>query len=179
MYQIEGEITGVAPFLFNRYVDNPSGRKTDDAKIEEAHQKVYADAEGLYWPAWNLKRTISAGAKRGGIKEGRASFAGTVDSTLFVEADPRFSTSDYDMHEVMGRIPPRTGGYVLLRRPILAAGWRLSFVLKVVDDRTSAEKLRQSLVEAGHLVGMGSWRPEYGRFRVTKWTRVEVSQNAA
>lgn len=175
MYRIAAEIEGITAFLFNRYADDPESgvtgrKKTTEQKVDEAHLKVYRDEDGLYWPGWNVKRMLADGCKAAGLKNGRAALWPMVVASVFAQGTPRFDRSDYTIHTVMGRVPPRTGGYVPIRRPALDAGWRLSFDLLVTLDTLHPDALRESLTVAGELVGMGSWRPEFGRFLVRDWS---------
>lgn len=175
MYRIDVGIEGVAPVLFSRWVTDleatTTGQKmTPEQRTAEAEQKVYADAAGLFFPAWNLKRAIVDGCKAANLKDGRKSLAPAVMAAVFPERDPRFGVASFDfMHESTGRRPAKTGGAVLIRRPALDTGWRLSFALNVVVPTIHPDAIRASLEHAGLLVGIGSWRPEYGRFVVRDW----------
>lgn len=175
MYRITASIEGVAPLLFNRRVTDPDapagGKLTDEQKQTEAESKVYRDDAGLYWPAWNLKRALLDGCKAAGIKNGRASMASLMQAAIFPEQEPRFGKDTFDeMHETLGRVPPRTGAQVTVRRPMLSKGWHLDFGIVVVLDHVRPEPIRTALETAGLLVGIGSWRPDYGRFLVRDWT---------
>ena len=174
MYRIEASIVGEAPILFNRRVtdpDEPAGHKKSlDEKAAEAAERVYRDEHGLYWPAWNLKRAILDGCRAAGIKNGKASMVPTLQAAIFPEREPRFGVNTFDaIHETLGRVPPRTGSQVTVRRPMLDRGWVLTFGIQVVLDPVRHETIRTSLETAGLLVGIGSWRPDYGRFTVRDW----------
>lgn len=178
MYRITGKIKGIAPILFNRMLEGdlePSnvgskGRITVEARIEEARQKVYRNEQGLFLPGWNFKQCLLEGCKRSGLKVGRSSLARYLAAAIFPDHELYFGKGEPDfMHEHWGRRPPRTGGACIIRRPALKEGWELSFGLNVVDDRRTPAEIRRSLDEAGLLVGLGSWRPEYGRFLVIEW----------
>lgn len=180
MYEIKARIKGVAPILFNHWTDASRGQLgsgatggtfTDDQRMKEAMEKVYyREGVGLYLPGWNLKKCIVEGAGKANLKEGKKAMGPFLTATVFVDGDPAFGREQPDeIHETTGRRPPRTGGACLIKRPMLRAGWELPFTLTVVDDRRSADHIRKALEEAGLLVGLGDWRPEYGRFIVTDW----------
>lgn len=180
MYQITGRIQGVAPFLYNRMANDEGlrgagaggGKLTEEQRIAEAMLKVHRNEHGLIIPAWNFKKCLVLGCAKANLKEGRYGLAGLVEATVFVEGDLCFGKDDPDfLHEVVGRIPPRTGAAAIIRRPALDTGWELPFTLNVMDDRRSSDYIRRGLEEAGLLVGLGSWRPEYGRFIVTEWEK--------
>jgi hypothetical protein len=49
-------------------------------------------------------------------------------------------------------------------RLLIAPGWQLDFTLDVIDNRIQPSKLQDILEEAGRAVGIGDFRPRYGRF---------------
>jgi hypothetical protein len=55
-------------------------------------------------------------------------------------------------------------------RPALRAGWRITFELMVlVPEYVDTVLLRRLLTDAGRLVGIGDFRPTYGRFDVVSF----------
>lgn len=184
MYFLNFTIEGVADFLFNRMTEEDlsgfrggksSGDLTDEQRQKLAEKKVYADDAGLYLPAWTVKRAILEGAHSVGLKLNRKPLRQRLAAVMFVTTLPRFSRDgqsiqerDY-LHETGGRIPPRKGVYALIRRPALRAGWTLRATLTILDDGVPADAVRQSLEASGLYVGIGAWRPEFGRFIVREW----------
>lgn len=177
MYKISVELEGLAPFLFNRMSDTSgltgagkSGGVVSEAeRIKEAKEKVYKDKQGiLVWPAWNLKRMLVDGCAIAKLKEGKTALGRLVMGTVF-PTDGSFGVKAFGLHECVGKIPPRTGRAAIIRRPILDTGWKLKFSLNVIDERRDEKMLKRGLEEAGLLVGLGSWRPEYGRFLIREW----------
>ncbi len=59
---------------------------------------------------------------------------------------------------------------MLIKRPALDQGWMLTFKLNIVVPTLHPDAIRASVDTAGLMVGIGSWRPEYGRFVVRDWT---------
>jgi hypothetical protein len=52
-------------------------------------------------------------------------------------------------------------------RPAMRAGWRAAFELMVnLPEYVSPEALNETVQSAGRLVGIGDFRPTYGRFQV-------------
>jgi hypothetical protein len=175
MYRITGVIEGVAPLLFNRpdpetlEAPNP-GKRSAAQRLKEAEARIYKNGHGVFLPKHNFKKCLLDGSGKAGMKVGMKSLAQFLDASVFVEDDLLFGQDSYDfMHAVPGRVPPRTGAMVMIRRPAMQTGWQLPFALQVVDDRRVPEQIRMALDEAGMLAGLGSWRPEYGRFIVTEW----------
>lgn len=182
-YRIDVVIEGVAPILFNRWTEDAAdklrsgatgGKVTEASREAEALTKVYRSGDVLVVPGWNLKKCILQGCQRAGLKEGRASMMPFLAATVFVDGDPSFGVTDPDyVDERAGRRPAKTGGACLIKRPALRSGWRLPFVLHVLDDRRDAPSIRRAIEEAGLMVGLGDFRPEFGRFIVQEFTVVK------
>lgn len=52
-------------------------------------------------------------------------------------------------------------------RLLIAPGWQLAFSIEVQDEQCRPEVVQEILTEAGRAVGIGDFRPRYGRFQVT------------
>jgi hypothetical protein len=187
MYEVKATIEGIAPILFNRFTEEAmksldhretGGVRTMEGKEQEALNRVYRNGNGLYCPAANLKKSLLNGITKGNIKEGRGSARPYVEATVFIKPQEiEFGKQEPDfVHECTGRIPPKSGARVILRRPGLREGWVLSFMMVVTDDRRSSDQLRRGLEEAGLLIGLCDGRPEFGRFIVKDW---EVIKNGS
>lgn len=191
MYELNVTIEGIADFLFNRMTEDElkgfragasAGDKSDEARGRLAEQKVYADDQGLILPPWTVKRLVLDGAQRAGLKLNRKPLGQRLSAVVFVQGSPRFvdpkgkpaKARDY-MHEVPGRVPPRKGVMTIVRRPALKAGWRLKATLAVLDDGVPPDSVRAALESAGLYVGVGAWRPEFGRFLVIEWKAGKAS----
>jgi hypothetical protein len=180
MYQIKGKIQGTSDMLFNKMTaadeDNlrngtSGGRFTDEERTAQAMEKYHTDDDGkAIINNWMFKQVLSNGSKIGNIKEKNKSMASLIIATVFVDGKIYLNPSTFDHIDVQwGRRPPRTGPACLIKRPLFKTGWTAEFMLNVLDDRRDANNIRRSLEEAGLLVGIGSHRPEYGRFIVTDW----------
>jgi len=179
-------------------------KKTKKDKVVEATTKVYRDAEGfLCVPSDNVKKCILEGCAMGGYKIGRRSAMPFMRATLFLEGQTvSFGKKDPDghhttevfrhdgktfyhikepdgIHECTGRIPPRTGARVVIRRPYLDTGWTLTLPLIAMDDRINDEMIQGSIQEGGLLVGLCDHRPEYGRFKINKFEIKEAKVKKA
>jgi len=177
MYQVKVEIEGIAPILFNRFTEENQadvesgrsvGRQTADVKREKALSKVYRNGDGLFCPAANIKKAMVLACGISQLKHGRKSLGPILNAVLFLEPmEVPFGVEKPDfMHEQVGRIPPRTGARVVLYRPALNAGWKLSFALNIFTDTVGIDQVRRSLSDAGIYQGLCDGRPEYGRFKV-------------
>lgn len=180
MYKIKGTLQGTSDLLFNKMTDDDidkiinrttGGNITDETYKKAAEGRIHIDENGnCIIGKWMFKVTLAGGARAGKVKEGRGNIAPTLIATVFVDGDIAITPQKFDyIHAVPGKRPPKTGGACMIYRPAFRTGWTADFVLNVVDDRVSPDKIRLSLEEAGIRVGIGSWRPEFGRFIVTNW----------
>lgn len=170
MYKINVTLEGTAPFLFNKYLPSDSKKRPESEYMEIAKGRAYSDDHGIFVPQWTLKRVLQDGIKGAGIKEAKKSIAPAVVATTFLEAPGRFQKPDVDfVHTCMGRVPPRTGAMVAIYRPAMDVGWLLSFTYIVLDASRDPGQLHDAMIHAGPFVGIGSWRPEYGRFIIRNW----------
>src|SRR3972149_1357860 len=94
MYKIKYALKGIAPILFHRFTEKAAsdvdsgatgGKLTAEAKLAEAMDAVYRNGEGLYLPANNLEPCLVLGARKAGLKRGRASLAPFLEATVFCE----------------------------------------------------------------------------------------------
>lgn len=178
MYRIKGQIEGIADILFNAPppIEDTKGKGKAPSKMsadelrEAALLRLHKNGHGIFLPDTALLESIYAGSNRAGLKDGKRAMSGTLEAIMFVEGDLLFNRDAPDyIHEVWGRVPPRTGAMVVIRRPALNVGWELPFTFLVADDRIGDGQIKEAMETAGYLVGVGGWRPKYGRFKVTDW----------
>lgn len=184
MYKVNIGIEGIAPILFKRLtletqkdIDSgkTGGKKSLAQKETEAAQLVYRNAKGLYIPSANIERAMLEGSTKASLKYGRKSLAPFLQALVFCdESEISLGIKEPDfVDERTGRIPPRTGGRVVIRRPGLKAGWKATFTISVMDDRIPLEHIKTAFQEAGILVGLCDFRPKFGRYIVTKFEPVK------
>lgn len=173
MYEIKVAIKGIAPLLINRFLaDQKSGKKSVEELRAEAIKKLHFDEDGnCCVTAEMIKSSLVYGSNMAGIKEGRKSIGQFLKATVFVEPKNILlgKTKPDFIDERAGRIPPRTGSVVMLYRGGFNQGWEVNFKFLVTDDKRTVENIKNSLIAAGTLTGIGSGRPDNGRFIITKW----------
>lgn len=170
MYTVKTTIQGVAPLLFNKPDDERvvTGTITEETrKAAASKNKVHRNGHGVFIPAWNIKQTLIKGCQN--TLKGKNSITNYVKAACFPK-DALLGCTDVDfLHECWGRVPPRTGALVKIWRPAMKEGWELPVEFIVTDDRLGADALRLGWEHSGLMIGLGSWRPEYGRFIVLNW----------
>lgn len=175
------EITGTAPILFHRWscesvAEKAAAKKGSKAKkTDDVESYVYRDQEGFICiPGRYLIGSITdprnGSAKylqdpRSPRKSALDLFKAGVVSTTLLASTGKKSWDYIDQQRVTVQ---RAG--ITRCRPALNAGWTATFDLQVLlPEYISPQLLLEVLVQAGRLVGVGDYRPSYGRFSVTSF----------
>jgi hypothetical protein len=51
-------------------------------------------------------------------------------------------------------------------RPMIPTGWTMQFTIEFDENIVNPKNLTKAMQDAGSLVGLGDWRPKFGRFLV-------------
>lgn len=188
MYTVEVEIQGVSPLLQHRYpvpeLDTMSkgGKRQTGATdyTQEWRQYFYATPDGdLYQPASHLEGALTSAAtsfkitgRRGKTYKDlfRAAVFVTPDTLLHGMSVPDELDTDADKPLFLDVRPVVVNRARVVRiRPAFRAGWKLAFTLEVLDDQIAPELLNDVLTLAGRTVGIGDYRPRFGRFLISRF----------
>lgn len=188
MYTIDCQITGVAPLLQHRYpmpelADlSKGGHKSTGAKdySDEWRASLYVDSNGMvYQPSSHIEGAMikaAAGFKIAG-KRGKSYkdlFLGNIlvspDKILHGLTNPETLDLDADKPMYLDMRPVIIQRARVVRlRPTIKEGWKLDFFIDVIDDQIPFEIVHDVLSLAGKTVGIGDYRPKFGRFLVSKF----------
>lgn len=176
-YSVHIVIEGVADLLFHRWnceaVDakakaakNSAAKKTDDIE-----SYVYRDDAGeLCLPGEYLRQAIIAAAKFKQDPRSPRKSAQDITKAGVVSLTPLASlgTARWDYEDRRRVVIQRSG--VNRVRPAMRAGWRASFDLMVVlPEYLDRAWIKDTLDTAGRLIGVGDFRPTFGRFTVIEF----------
>jgi len=152
-------------------------KKTDDdhaaiAKLE-FEASCYYHKNLWYIPAANFEAMLLASAKH--FKLGT-----TIKQALLVPDDGEFNFDDKklkpsDLFSIDDYVDQRTvkvGTSKTIRTRPIFHDYSVKFTCWLDTDKMNVEQLQQIVENAGRYVGLGDYRPRYGRFEVTN---VEVS----
>lgn len=186
-YTVELDVEGTAAFLWHRWscddveakskaAKGSAGKKTDNV---EAY--VYRTADGeIAVPGTYLKGAIAgpqgAAKFRQDPRSPRKSALDLYKAGVQVLTDlaPMFSTGQRQAATTWdyidkARVTVQRNG-VTRMRPAFLAGWRATFLVAVLlPEYITPADLNDVLVNAGRLVGLGDFRPTYGRFAVKRF----------
>jgi len=181
-YSVAVTITGAADILFHRWnceeVDAKSKAAKNSAAKKTDNIESYVwrnDAGEIALPGEYLRQAIIHAAKfrqdpRSPRKSAMDLFkAGIVCLTPLAS----LGVQEWDYLDTRRVTIQRNG--VNRTRPAMRAGWSAEIVLNVLTPEYIDEAfLHDVLTMAGRLVGVGDFRPTYGRFNVTHFTRCEA-----
>ena len=176
-YMVRARIVGVADFLFHRWNCEDVEAKSKAAKGSAAKKKdnlesyVYrTDTGELAIPGEYVRQSIVHAAKyRQDPRSPRKSAmdlykAGIVPLTAL--ATLGVDRWDYE-HKC--RVTVQRNGVTRVR-PCMKAGWTITVDLLVnLPEYIPPDALNETLQAAGRLIGLGDFRPTYGRFQVTRF----------
>lgn len=184
--ELSFKIIGVSPLLMHngQLVDplNPHSRSI--AEITKKRKKTDADHEemgrreffgGLYVsggepciPAEMLEAALIRGAMK--EKRGPAAKAGIlIEDNARLEYDgPRDPKALWEDTHFKFRVAAKVGQVKVMRTRPRFDGWAASMKIKFLPTLLNAREIRDFLITAGEQIGIGDWRPRFGRFQVAE-----------
>lgn len=89
-----------------------------------------------------------------------------IDPVLSYIYDASFASDTSYVFKKPVRIPPRTGARVACHRPSIPVGTKFTYTMVVDTNLFSEVDARKAANNLGYMVGLGVWRPKFGRFTV-------------
>lgn len=174
-YIVTAQICGSADFLFHRWNPEAVDEKAKAAKGSKAKKSdniesyVYRnDAGSLCIPGEYVRQSIIYAAKfRQDPRSPRKSAmdlykAGVIALTPLCD----LGAAEWDYEDRRRVVVQRNG--VNRTRPAMRAGWKIEVDLLVnLPEYIPLSDLNEVLSSAGRLIGIGDFRPTYGRFQIT------------
>lgn len=176
-------IVGTAPLLQHRFPDDgqiedsSSPAKLRDKYEDEWKQSAYVgDDHELVQPAIHIEESLkkaATGHKVAG-KRGKT-FKDAISAGIFVKPEyishgvrlPTELDRDQTKPLYIDARPVRIQRARVMRlRLALSVGWRLNFEIEFNDQLIDGATLQRVLADAGEQVGIGDYRPRFGRFRI-------------
>lgn len=184
MWNFSIQITGTQPLLMhNAQLSDPLNfytkhlaeitakrKKTDDDHAEMARREwaggLYFDPEmGPYLPGANIERMLLDAARM--TRDGK-----TIERGLFIQEDKwRLEyKGSRDIETLMNdenfrfRASIKVGQQRVMRTRPKFSEWAVSAVGIFDEEQISPDRLPVFAERGGRLVGLGDWRPRYGRF---------------
>jgi hypothetical protein len=194
MYTIQAVICGTAGLLQHAFGQSSLDSLQENAKKQtgtpdyslEWMQTMYTTRTGhLYQPASHIEGALQRAAS--GFKQkgkGGKTWKDAVKAYAYVLPDEIIHLRDSEMVCAPGadllhnpteypsvsimRVKVQRGA-VARSRLLIAPGWQSAFTLQILDEQLRPDVVEVVLQEAGRAVGIGDYRPRYGRFEVVSF----------
>lgn len=177
MIAIQCQLEGLRPMIFDRYPG-------DNSTTLPPQEKMYLTPDRhLIMPAINLFSLLAAENGKSVCRQffGKAGKNIALGISSYVTIEPfeiplLDDTGPIVFTKWNGQISVRKDVARLAKgvpnpkeRPVLALPWHLAFTLSYIENKyCTLENLRQAIVMGG-ILGLGSFRPFFGRYEVTHW----------
>jgi hypothetical protein len=182
--QLTFRITGIAPLIHHngQTADPLNPHSVSIAEIAGKRKKTEADHREIARREWfaalylfngepcipfqMLESALIEGAKK--EKRGPAAKAGIlVEQHARLEYNgPRKPDALWKDERFQLRVPVRVGQARVMRTRPRFDGWKAEIAIKYLPSLLNAKDVRSFLVAAGEQIGIGDWRPRFGRFTV-------------
>ena|SRR6185436_15705759 len=178
-WSCEVEITGNCPLLFHRWSNEAIAEKAKARKgsavkkTDNVESFVYRDDQGeLCLPGEYLRMSIVNAAKfKQDPRSPRKSAMDLFKAAIIPLTElASLGAVDWDFLDMRRVVVQRNG--VTRSRPGMKAGWKATVQLLVnLPEYIDQPFLLDVIGTAGKLIGVGDFRPTYGRFDVTGFKR--------
>lgn len=178
---VDVEITGIAPLLQNNIAGSEEqmlgsrNRKRTSSGVkddpEEWKIKLYKYNGTLGHPGPAIESALVKAA-RDFKADKRRTMKDLVKALVFVNEEfIDLGKKEPDNVNRASIVNPVTHGRGFVYRPMFNTGWQANFSLTLADcDIIPVERLKEMLEYAGYRIGIGDWRPKFGRFYVSKFS---------
>jgi hypothetical protein len=180
--QLSFIIVGTAPLIMhngqtanplNKYAkllkDVSGKRRKTEADFEEMARiefvaGLYMDQSGPVLPSRLLEAVVVEGARKS--KSGKQAQAGVIveKHASLIYDGPRTDKELFDDERFRMAVPVRVGQVKVVRTRPVFENWSAVVELSYLEDIINPAHLTGAVRAAGMLVGIGDWRPRYGRF---------------
>lgn len=184
-YQVRITIRGITPMLFHRWSVEAIAEKaaapkgSEMKKTDNVESYVYRDEnDDICLPGEYLRQSVAEAARS--IQDPRSSRASgrTLYKTCVVPLtelapilDDGKTSTKWDFLDTRRVMVQRQG--VSRTRPGFAKGWEATIELQVLTpEYINFDQLHGRVVAAGRYVGVGDFRPTFGRFSVVHMERI-------
>jgi hypothetical protein len=174
-YRVQVEITGVCPLLFHAWncesVDSKSKAKKGSAekKTDDVESYVSRNEKGeICLPGEYLRGSIIHAAKFQQDPRSPRKSAMDLFKAAIVSLTPLASLGSKDWDYLDKRRVVIQRNAITRSRPAFKEGWKAQIVLMCnLAEYIDPQLLNSTIQAAGKLIGVGDFRPSFGRFNVT------------
>ena len=160
--------------LQHRFTSNggPKAKMSEPDWSKEAEKSLYKNKEGvIYEPSSHVEGCLVKAAVNFQIPgKGKKTYKDLFRAAVFVEqVEIPIVPQEYEVDE---RAVVVNRSRVLRSRPKFD-DWKLNFTLTCLDDDMQEGVIKTVLEHGGKFVGIGDFRPKFGRFKVNMFEAAE------
>lgn len=176
MKKYKVELEGLTDVLFNKYSHELNKEKSGVPKDklpdwEESNweRKLYTDETGNFIiPDTYIIGSLRVGAFSSGLQLSKKSGKKTIgkkfiDGNLLIETSPIINNVKLTPFSCNVKIGTST---IMTIRPKISKGWKTSFDVFDLNESFTKEELFKLFDYCGKFVGVGDWRPKFGRYSI-------------
>lgn len=166
MKEVKVKIKGIKPLLQNRITlenlktDGRVRRQIDEQ--EEIESKLYRNSNGCYIPSTYIEGCLKKAGSYFKYK-GNLTFKQLMKSVIVEPDEIPLGKKTYD--EIDIRPANIRGNFIACRRPKFN-DWKVEFSIIFNENIMSTEDIKRILEYAGNFIGIGAYRPKFGRFKI-------------
>lgn len=173
MKKVNVKIKGIVPLLQNRFVGEEEAASQRTGVIdrsEEWREALYFDEKiGIYEPSEHIWGAMIKAASNFQIPgRGKKTYKDLIKSGIVIEPD-KIPLGKREPDEIDKRPVVVRGCRIIRQRPMMKEGWELSFTITILDEQLQPEVVKAILEHGGKYVGIGDYRPRFGRFEVVSF----------
>jgi hypothetical protein len=182
--KLTAKLVGIRPIMFDRYAGN------NTTKLKALDKMNLDAAGGVVLPVLNVFSMLTAqntdsvasrfyGKQRRDVALGVNAFCAIAPHGIETEDIMDAPILDADGKQYMQDDPRITIQFHVARvkkagaaipnpkeRPMIPTGWNVTFDLYLTGNDFVDSKLLQRMIEQGGILGLGTFRPIFGRYRV-------------
>ena len=173
MRTINVEIQGIAPLLQHRFPEEQDDKKSNKrtGRIDyskQAETALFKNKDGIHYePSNHIEGALRKGAVQFRIPgQGKKTYKDLVLRSIIVTPDEiPLEPQEYEVDKRSVRV---SRARVFRYRPRWDE-WTLKFQVQMLDEQFDTDVLREIFDYAGAAIGIGDYRPKFGRFEVTNF----------
>lgn len=174
-YVAEADLEGVADILFHRWnvesvaAKGAAAKGSKTKKTDDTESYLYRNEAGeICLPGEYVRMAILGASRfRQDPRSPRKSALDLYKAAVFSVTDLASLGKSRPDYEDRRRVTVQRNG-ITRCRPAILKGWRCTVRLMCnLPEYVSSDQLNETLQMAGRLIGVGDFRPTYGRFIVT------------
>ena len=178
---VDVEIEGIAPMLQHNIDGGEEqmlrkGKRATGGVMDNPDEWkafFYKDKDGKIGHPSAAVESALATAARDFKADKRRSMKDVIKALVYANETMMTFTNrtekDIEVHRA-SVVNPNTKGRGFRYRPLFSIGWVLSFSLTIADTEVvEVSRVKEILDYAGYRIGVGNWRPKFGRFMVRKF----------